>query len=747
MLAIRSVIEILIVAQAVNATIGGTVRDESTGQPLTGVVVALPDLSRVTVTSDEGTWLLRDVPAGPHHLSVEGIGYSSRTLHALVPRSGHLAIDITLRPDPVVLPRVDVRRAGKEQMREGAPGERVVDAATTGMNPLLAEPDVLLALGGGFVVAHPETPTGLHVRGGAADQTSWLLDGIPVFNPYHAAGVFSAWNPDALSVVDLHSAVPSASEPHSLSGTVAASVRTAGPRSAARGGLSTTQASMTADGPLGGGEWLISARTAFPDRFAPTEASYLRGSTSDWLGRAEAHIAGGALSIIGYANDNAFSAAARTQPVDTEASETHERNEFEWRSRSYGGTWMRQAGRARLRLRAWSASSDADARWLFASDSFGDLVSTRHDAAVSTSLELSGTWSTTAGLRFESSRTSYRVTSGDTIRPSFDLDVTTPVLSAFLERTGPVGDQVHVEAGSTVAFVAGGVYASPRARLTWQPASTVSLSGSWSKLHQFAQSLRNAESVVGILFPVDLYVGAAADGVPVASSDVGVVAAELRPSAGIRLGLQGWLRTFNGLLFVAPVDGEPFSTGGMTTGAGSARGLSVDGGVRGARFDLIASWGWRRVRFETGGAMWVPEHGTEHDVSAGITAFPGSTTSVRIGAHGRFGRRTTPVPDALEWESCNLADSGCEFAGSPHYGTGEPGAARLPAYLRFDIAARKHWHLAVFGRDAILALSGTLTNVLGRQNVLTWAGDPAGAVTAIEMRPRSPLVLGVDWQF
>jgi hypothetical protein len=53
----------------------------------------------------------------------------------------------------------------------------------------------------------------------------------------------------------------------------------------------------------------------------------------------------------------------------------------------------------------------------------------------------------------------------------------------------------------------------------------------------------------------------------------------------------------------------------------------------------------------------------------------------------------------------------------------------------------------VFGRDAILALSGTLTNVLGRQNVLTWAGDPAGAVTAIEMRPRSPLVLGVDWQF
>jgi hypothetical protein len=275
----------------------------------------------------------------------------------------------------------------------------------------------------------------------------------------------------------------------------------------------------------------------------------------------------------------------------------------------------------------------------------------------------------------------------------------------------------------------------------------VSLSGSWARLHQFAQSMRNTESIVSTLFPVDLYVGANADGVPVASSDLGVIAAELRPTAGIRLGAQGWLRSFDGLLLVAPVDGAPFATGNVATGEGSARGLSLDAGVNGARFGVIASWGWRRVRFATGGASWVPEHGTEHDTSAGLTFFPGSTSSVRIGAHGRFGRRTTPVPDALEWESCNLADQGCEFAGSPHYATGAPGSERLPAYFRFDFAARKHWHLTVLGRDAIVAVSGTLTNVLGRPNVLTWAGGATGERTAIEMRPRAPLVLGIDWRF
>lgn len=61
------------------------------------------------------------------------------------------------------------------------------------------------ALGGGDVVLSPESPSGGQVRGGGSDQTAYLLDGIPGFSPYHGAGVFSAWNPDALS--QLHPAL------------------------------------------------------------------------------------------------------------------------------------------------------------------------------------------------------------------------------------------------------------------------------------------------------------------------------------------------------------------------------------------------------------------------------------------------------------------------------------------------------------------------------------------------------------
>ncbi|MDH3223686.1 MAG: hypothetical protein OEO23_08215, partial [Gemmatimonadota bacterium] len=61
---------------------------------------------------------------------------------------------------------------------------------------------------------------------------------------------------------------------------------------------------------------------------------------------------------------------------------------------------------------------------------------------------------------------------------------------------------------------------------------------------------------------------------------------------------------------------------------------------------------------------------------------------------------------------------------------------------------RKHWHVDIRGRDAYVAVFGTLTNVLGRPNVLTQVLDPETAqFRRIDMRPFSPLVVGLDWRF
>jgi hypothetical protein len=60
---------------------------------------------------------------------------------------------------------------------------------------------------------------------------------------------------------------------------------------------------------------------------------------------------------------------------------------------------------------------------------------------------------------------------------------------------------------------------------------------------------------------------------------------------------------------------------------------------------------------------------------------------------------------------------------------------------------RKHWHLHLGGRDAVVALFGTVTNLLNRGNVLTFIRDPStGERAPVEMRPLAPLLVGLDWQ-
>src|SRR5512143_3706241 len=89
-------LHLLLLIQAAQATVAGTIRDQDTGEALAGAIVALPDLTRTAVTDATGRYVLAAVPAGPQHLTVRFLGHAGRTLHALVPSTGRLELDISL---------------------------------------------------------------------------------------------------------------------------------------------------------------------------------------------------------------------------------------------------------------------------------------------------------------------------------------------------------------------------------------------------------------------------------------------------------------------------------------------------------------------------------------------------------------------------------------------------------------------------------------------------------------------------
>ena len=736
--------KLLLLVQGTDPSLLGTIVDGHTGEPLANAVVSLTDIDRIVVSDTRGHYAFSAVPPGPQHIAVRRIGYGPRTLHALVPREGAVEINIALRAEPLRLPGIEVHSTvavrGVESQDSTAYPDRGLSMEAVRNHPLLSEPDAFVALSGGEIAVMPESPSGIHVRGGASDQTGYLLDGVPVFSPYHIAGLFSAWNPDALEHLQLASTTPSPAFPEALSGSVTGMTRAPGSRLSAQGSFSTTQARLTLDGPIADGAgYLLSFRSGLPDLTAPAgDASYLRGETGDWLAKLELRAFGGRVRLLGYDSSNEISATATPDSV---------RNAFEWNSRSFGAEWSRRFGTLGVRFQGWHARSDADVGW----DPLGEAIAmtaTRRDYGLVAELQRNtANGATTAGLRAQESHTFYRAASRGGDESALFFDARSPTVAAFLQHDQTLGRGLSAGVGFS-ASVVNDIYLSPQVRINWAPVAALIISGSFARSHQFAQSLRNSESVVDNIFPADVYVGIGGSGVPVARSDLGVLAAEYRPFAGARVSGQLYLRDLDGLLLVATQTGEPFATGRFGTGSGVAQGFSLDAGVSGSRYGVVASYGWQRLRLDDGSARYVPNYGAVQTLEAGVIIFPSATSSIRLGATGAMDRRGTLLDSPIEWEACNLLDQGCEFAGSPRYHTDRLGATHLPAYLRLDLGLRKHWHLQVRGRDLQLAVFGTITNLLGRKNVLTLASMGAsGTPTVIEMRPRAPLVVGFDWRF
>ncbi len=747
--------KLLLLVQAASPSVLGTVVDGAGGTALSGAVVTLPGLGRTSVSDTGGRYSFASLPPGPQRITVIHLGYASRTLNAIVPSAGALEINFALHAEPFVLPSIDVWSPGLALGERGdsAPfPERGISMAAMSLDPKLSEPDPFLALGGGAVAMSPEAPGGVHIRGGASDHTGYLLDGVPILSPYHAAGVFSAWNPDAIERVDLLSASPSPALPDALAGTVAGVTRAPGSRVRAQGSVSTMQARATADGPLGIGRagFLLSFRSGLPGLLAPRrESSYLGGHAADVLATLQAPALGGRVRLFGYDNANVIGAASIVGGIDASGPEPA-RNAFTWHSRSLGVEWTRRTtGGLMVRVRGWSATGEAGARWSVEREPSVDLASLRRDEGAVVDVERSSGGATTeAGVRIQRSRTSYRVAREGEATPSLALSVSTPVTTAFFRHSQRLPRGLTAEVALSAGAASGEMRLAPSAQLLWSVSHSLTISGGYARMHQFSQSLRNPESVVGTVFPADLWVGSGSGGVPVAHSDQGVLAAEYHPGTGIRLSGQAYLRRSGGLVVVAPQTGEPFATGRAASGSGLTRGASVDASVSGAWYGLVASYGWERVRFTQGGVRYVPAYGAEHRLEAGVIVFPSATLSIRLGATGAFGRRITAVASTFEWESCNLLDRGCELAGSPRYRTDELGATRLPSYLRLDFGLRKEWDVRVAGTTATVALFGTITNLLDRKNVLTTTVNPSiDQPVPVELRPRAPLVVGLDWRF
>ncbi len=188
-------------ADSARGALTGFVTDAETGERLPGAHVYLPVLRLGAVTNEAGYFALPGLPEGRYGVRVSFVGYQAKdtTLTPLV-ENQHLA------PAPATLEagRVTVTAAPPGGASAGVqPGLEALPASRLRRLPsFLGEQDLfrsLQQLPG--VYRTSDIYGGLSVRGGHADQNLYLLDGAPVYHPWHAFSLISTFQTETFSNV------------------------------------------------------------------------------------------------------------------------------------------------------------------------------------------------------------------------------------------------------------------------------------------------------------------------------------------------------------------------------------------------------------------------------------------------------------------------------------------------------------------------------------------------------------------
>ena len=195
------------------ATVSGQVRSDKTNAPLPFAVVELVGVGPQPISAvadSNGLYVLRDVPVGRRLLRATHLDHAANEIELVILAERRHYIDFDLAFRPLRLSPVTAEGSrGLTQPTADTASARDADLGPTNVRVLESSPsaaDLGLADAARDIPGHePVDPADvLYVRGGSADLKLVTLNGAPVYAPFHIGGLINALDADVLSVATLH---------------------------------------------------------------------------------------------------------------------------------------------------------------------------------------------------------------------------------------------------------------------------------------------------------------------------------------------------------------------------------------------------------------------------------------------------------------------------------------------------------------------------------------------------------------
>jgi hypothetical protein len=197
-----------VVATAQQAAIMGIVADSGTGRPLENVTITLDTGGQPayrTITDRNGFYQILGISAGTYTLKSERVGYLDHEQIITLAAGEQRRVSFRLVQTAVPLEGVVVTAE-----RAGLPVSDVERQVVTPREVRM----VPIPSGSGDLATYLQTLPGvtttgdrggqLFVRGGTPSENLSLVDGIPIYQPFHIVGFFSVFPEDLVSSADFY---------------------------------------------------------------------------------------------------------------------------------------------------------------------------------------------------------------------------------------------------------------------------------------------------------------------------------------------------------------------------------------------------------------------------------------------------------------------------------------------------------------------------------------------------------------
>jgi hypothetical protein len=725
--------------------IRGTVQSEPTGLPVPLAVVEAED-GRQTVhaiADSTGAYRLR-VNAGTQTLRVRHLEHAPVEMEVLVPGAGELVLDVVLSHRPIALAPVRVRPP-VDPRADSTVVERPVLGALLGRS--LESFGPASALTDGFLhdASDPASVNGdaLYVRGSAANLQLVLLDGAPVYAPFHIGGLIETFEPEVMGNARMYLGGAPARYDGGLSYVMDLSTRSGREQPSASGSADMVAATGRVEGPLGGARYLGSVRTVHGATLSPLEGRPFPYDFADGLVRVDVPLPEGGISTTLFAN-------AEAVRVDTLASGKD--RQAEWGNVAASVRYRGRFEGADVEMTLAAGRYDADLPLRYRGRMFQLVGRSDRIRAGVDFLRDERPVVLRYGASFERTWVQYRAYEPEPVKKLLYNESSGVTAGGYMDASWQPAPRVVLRGGLRGdAFSVGGVATlAPRASATWLVSEGAALTLAGGRYHQYIRVPRR------LVRGATLGNFADSTRIPTIMTVAGAthlsVGLDQQMGGGVRLGLEGFYKRFLGLP-------SPQATDTMSS---TAHNSGVDvwvrrtaGGLTGW-FGYSLNWAWstrdrtlRNANPNDTTRVASDEFTGRHTLSAGVRGVVWRRTN--IGVRLAYGSR---LPESAV--NRNLPDGVLDGGSLPTPGeasgvdldTEAPLNAEPDGFIRLDAEISRTWTPTVGGRTTQVTPYLRVINDLNHRDGLFYrylGEDEDGDLPGLGTFPLVP-VFGVSWK-